>query len=115
MPKVSPEEIATAEILTPPQVEEPDTSDLELIHIQSEAPAIESKTHNPLAQKLREVLGKISLEGSVAVALDGPMLMARGGNFKVTRMNLQNSGKANAKQPMPMEQKRARKRKRKKK
>ena len=61
--------------------------------------------------------------GEIALFLEGPILadnpgimqMARGGNYKVQRINLQNSGKANGKEAMSAEQKRLRKRKRKKK
>jgi hypothetical protein len=48
------------------------------------------------------------------LVLSGTMVaMARGGNYKVVRQNLQARGKANAKEPMPKEQRRLRRRKRK--
>lgn len=60
-------------------------------------------------------MGRLALHGADVASDSHIMLMARGGNFKVVRANLVNSGKANAKQPMPPEQKRLRKRKKRKK
>lgn len=66
---------------------------------------------------LHQNVGGIAVAASSNDILDAPGVvgMARGGNFKVVRMNLQNSGKANAKEPMPAEQRKLRKRKNKKK
>lgn len=66
-------------------------------------------------ERLHSIIGKISLLGIVSDIQPGIMTMARGGNYKIQRINLQQSGKANSKQKMSPEQKRARKHKRKKK
>lgn len=60
-------------------------------------------------------MGRLALHGADIANDNHTLLMARGGNFKVVRANLINSGKANSRQPMPPEQKKLRKRKRRKK
>lgn len=69
-----------------------------------------------LKERLNRFIGRaaITFGGPTPAESTGVLSMARGGNFKVQRINLQNSGKLNSKQPMSPEQKRLRKRKRKK-
>ncbi|HEY4504464.1 MAG TPA: hypothetical protein VJI73_01695, partial [Candidatus Paceibacterota bacterium] len=64
----------------------------------------------PLSIKEMAALGV-----GIIVVAGSFVLMARGGNYKVVRQNLQEQGKLNAKLPLPTGQKRIRRAKRKKK